>query len=127
MAVRTKQPQLIDAQLNISKVVYFKIGNWFRGVSRTAQGELPVWQFEMIQYYIDDNGNEKLLKSSPVIYRQSTFNALFGSLSFLSFESQMDDLMIQQIDYVNKQSFTGSELMYVKYWDLESTDLEKVV
>lgn len=125
--VRTKQPVTVNDQLGIQKQVYFKLGDWYFGKARSAQGEeVDAVQFQVIQYFKDDNGDDVLMNVSNAIYKRSTFFAQFGSLTFDAFVAGWPHMMIQQMAYVNSKEWTGTEVQYIRYWGLNADGFEVV-
>jgi hypothetical protein len=53
----------------------------------------------------------------------NTFYSVIGNVT----PEQYDDVLIQQIDYVNKRVLTGNEIQKdIYFWNLTELDLEKV-
>lgn len=129
MAVRTKQPQLINAQFQFSDNVYFEIDpdDWGATVVNSKDGYVPAYRFVMHEYSLDVLGNRMPIMSIPILYKKSTFIQFFGNLSVNEILANADDNIITEIDRVNKIPFSTNRIQNVRYWDLTATDLEKVV
>lgn len=127
--VRTKQPQVVNAQRNISKQVYFEVKDYL------YKKDEDKFIFEVVQYFLDskqvlNQNNEPitqefkvLLDSSPVSYKGSTFRLLFGDLTFKQFEEQIPQNLINQMAYVNALPFVEGN---PRYWSLGVDDFEIV-
>lgn len=130
MAVRTKEPQLINAQLQISDIVYFEIdtNDWGATKANTENGDVDVYRFILHEYSLDSNGKRKTIMSIPILYRRVglTIPALGGANIFYILENA-DDSIISEIDRVNKIPFSPNRIQNIRYWNLTSSDLEKVV
>lgn len=130
MAVRTKQPQLINAQLKISDIVYFEIdpNEWGATKVNTENGEVDVYQFTLHEYSLDVNGKRKNIMSIPILYRRVglTIPAL-GGANIIDILTNADDNIILEIDRVNQIPFSTSRIQNIRYWDLTASGLEKVV
>lgn len=121
MQVKTKQAQLIDAQNGISEVVYFK------KLAMTVNDLEDTVSF-VIGTFVKQGEEYHQVKATPCIFKQSTFEALFGEMTISQFNQSIPTIMIQQIDYVNKKTWDGTEIMpQIKFWSLSATDLEIVV
>lgn len=129
MAVRTKQPQEISAQMQISDIVYFEIdpNDWGATVVNSENGEVNVYRFMMSEYSLDENGNRKPILSIPILYKTATYEALFGTIGPIDLKAQFDDLVIAEIDRVNQIPFSPNRIQNIRYWNLAASDLEKVV
>jgi len=129
MAVRTKQPQLINAQLKISDIVYFEIdpNDWGASKVNTENGEVDAYRFVMHEYAVDENENRKPIMSIPILYKKATFISMFGNSSIVDILNNADDSIIFEIDRVNKIPFSPNRIQNIRYWDLTASDLEKVV
>lgn len=129
MAVRTKQPQLINAQLKISDIVYFEIdpNNWGATRVNTPTGEADVYRFVLHEYALED-GVKKNIMSMPILYRRVglTIPSL-GGANIIDVLSNPDENIISEIDRVNKIPFSENRIQNIRYWDLTANDLEKVV
>jgi len=123
--IRTKTAQVIDAQNGHSDIVYFMV-----------TGEVKDYTNNTIKFTIlssveakDEKGNDCFhgFKENQAVFKLTTFHSLFGSLTFDEYEATKDQLLINQIDYINKHTWTGNEPMAKNsYWDLVKTDLEIV-
>ena len=129
MAVRTKQPQEISAQMQISDIVYFEIdpNDWGATTVNSESGEVNVYRFMMYEYSLDENGNRKPILSVPILYKTATYDAMFGTIGSVALKQQFDDLIIVEIDRVNKIPFSPNRIQNIRYWNLTATDLEKAV
>lgn len=129
MAVRTKQPQEVNSQLQINEIVYFEIDpyNWGATTVNSENGETPVYQFTMYEYTIDSNGNRKPIMTIPILYKTATYDGMFGTIGSVELKNSFDDLIISEIDRVNKIPFSPNRVQNIRYWDLTASDLEKVV
>jgi hypothetical protein len=130
MAVRTKQPQLINAQLKISDIVYFEIdqNNWGATKVNTENGEIDVYRFILNEYSLDEEGGVKPIMSIPILYRRVglTIPAL-GGANIIDVLTNADDNIILEIDRVNQIPFSPNRIQNIRYWDLTASGLEKVV
>lgn len=130
MAVRTKQPQLINAQMKLSDIVYFEIdpNDWGATRVNTPNGESDVYRFVLNEYYLDGAGKRQQITSIAILYRRVgvTIPAL-GGANVVDILSNADDNILSEIDRVNKIPFSPSRIQNIRYWDLTSSDLEKVV
>ncbi len=130
MAVRTKQPQLINSQLKISDIVYFEIdqNNWGATKVNTENGEIDVYRFILNEYSLDEEGVVKPIMSIPILYRRVglTIPAL-GGANIIDILTNADDNIILEIDRVNKIPFSPNRIQNIRYWDLTASGLEKVV
>ena len=123
--IKTTTPQLIDAQNQISAIVYLDMGpaihdrkNGFRRFTITTYIETT-----------DNEGNTNLtgIKENIAIFKESTFLELWGSNTLSDFEANVDSFMIDQIEYINSYEWDGTEAQSpVRFWNLTSTDLEIV-
>jgi len=130
MAVRTKEPQLINAQLKISDIVYFEIdpNNWGATKVNTENGEVDVYRFILNEFSLDEEGVVKPIMSIPILYRRVglTIPSL-GGANIIDILTNADDNIISEIDRVNKIPFNLNRIQNIRYWDLVANDLEKVV
>jgi len=129
MAVRTKQPQKVNDQLKISEIVYFEIEPLYWGATtvNSENGETPVYQFTMYEYTIDSMGNRKPIMTIPIWYKTATYDAMFGTIGSVELKASFDDLIISEIDRINKIPFSPNRIQNIRYWDLTASDLEKVI
>lgn len=129
MAVRTKEPQRVNDQLKIDAIVYFELdpNDWGATTVNSENGEVNVYRFSMHEYSLDENGNKRTILSIPILYKTETYDALFGTIGSVALKQQFDDLIIAEIDRVNKIPFNPNRIQNIRYWDLTASDLEKVV
>ena len=119
--IRTKQPQLIDAQNGKSEIVYFDISHELKDIVK------GLVTFNMVSFIMVD-GQLQAIKENKAVYKLSTFDALYGAMSLNDFNNQIDSLMIGQIDYINKYTWVGTEVQDpVRFWNLTANDLEIVI
>jgi len=119
--IRTKQPQLIDAQNGKSEIVYFDISHELKDIVK------GLVTFNMVSFIMVD-GQLHAIKENKAVYKLSTFNALYGAMTLNDFNDQIDSLMIGQIDYINKYTWVGTEVQDpVRFWNLTANDLEIVI
>lgn len=124
--IKSKEPQLIDAQNQISSTVFMDMGpavhdrkNGFRKFNITTYVEVQNEQGETVLHGIKEN---------IAVFKESTFLSIWGGLTFAEFESQVDQFLIDQIDYINKYTWTGNEAQpMVRFWNLTSEGLEIVL
>ena len=123
--IKTKTAQIIDAQNGNVAEVYFSVTQ-----------ERKLYSTKTIEFTIlssviatDQNGNSQLvgIKENKAVFKLSTFDALFGAMTINEYEATKDQILINQIDYINKHVWTGNEPMLKNsYWNLVKTDLEIV-
>ena len=119
--IRTKQPQIIDAQNGKSEIVYFDISHELKDIVK------GLVTFNMVSFIMVD-GQLQAIKENKAVYKLSTFNALYGAMTLNDFNANIDALMIGQIDYINKYTWVGNEVQPpVRFWNLTSEDLEIVL
>lgn len=146
--IRTKEPQVVDAMNRESAVVYMEACN--RRESKEAQTVTfdvfmytieTVTRVESVPTYktrIDENGDTvnyvefenksvtrpflKIISKRDAIYKMSTFYGAVGNPT----PSQYDDVMIDQIAFINSKVWDGSEVQKVYFWELTASDVEKV-
>ena len=123
--IKTKKVQLVNAQNGESAIVFFHC-------SHSAFDRVNNLRLFNIQTLIEvtENGQAGLkpIGESKAVYKEATFQALFGLKTVAEFEAELDALMIAQIDYINKYNWQGTEAQKpVKYWTLTAADLEIVV
>lgn len=119
--IRTKQAQVIDARTNKSEIVYFHL------MDEVRREQSQTVSFYIATSYHDGTEFKQFGDISIAIFTKATFLKLYGELTTLDFEMQKDELMIAQIDYINKYIPTGEENNpFTKYWNLTSEDLEIV-
>lgn len=121
--IKTKQPQVIDAQNGMSAEVYFSI------IHEEKDYSMNTVTFVILSsiLVVNDENETRLqgVKKNKAVFRLSTFNNLFGSLTLQEYEDTKDQLLINQIDYINKHDWTGNEPMpRNSYWNLTKDDLE---
>jgi len=124
--IKTKSPQIVDAQNGVSQIVYFNISH------ELADNLAKTRTFNVVTYIEQTNeqGQTGLvaIKESKAIFKESTIQALYGSMTLVEFQASQDELLIAQIDYINSYTWTGTEAQKVpvKYWSLTASDLEIV-
>jgi len=124
--VKTKTKQIVDAQNNIEEEVYFSILSEEKDYARNTVTFLIQ---SKIKVNTEDEGGYtyRKIKNTRAIFKLSTFNNIFGGLTIQEYEDTKDQLLINQIDYINKHTWTGKEPMPKNsYWNLVKTDLEVV-
>ena len=124
--IKSKEPQLIDAQNQIESIVFMGMG------PAIHDRKTGVRKFNITTYVeaINEQGETVLhgIKENMAIFKESTFISLWGHLTFSEFESQVDQFMIEQIDYINKYTWTGEEAQpKVRFWNLTTEDMEIIL
>ena len=144
--IRTKQPQVIDAMNRRSGIVYIK------ALNRTENEQAQTVSFDVELYTIEsttkvepvnvvigqnEEGGDivevqnlsvtrpyfQLINRRKAVYRMSTFYAMIGNVT----PDQYDNVLIQQIEYVNSRPLTGNEIQKdIYFWNLTASDLENV-
>ena len=144
--IRTKQPQVIDAMNRREGIVYIK------ALNRTENEQAQTVSFDVELYTIEsttkvepvnvvvgqneEGGNIvevqernitrpyfNLINRRKAVYRMSTFYAMIGNVT----PEQYDNVLIQQIEYVNSRPLTGNEIQKdIYFWGLTASDLENV-
>ena len=124
--IKTKLPQIVDAQNGVSKVVYFKVSH------ELVDNLSGTRMYNVVSYIeqVNEQGQSQLvaIKENKAIFKESTIQALYGAMTLIEFQASQDALLIAQIDYVNSYDWTGDEAQKepVKYWALTANDLEIV-
>ena len=143
--IRTKQPQIIDAMNRREGIVYIK------ALNRTENEHAQTVSFEIEMYILKSVAKEETVRIDKeneagemytsyerkivtrnewvfigrrqAIYRMSTFYSIIGNVT----PAQYDDVLIEQIDYINSRPLTGNEIQKdIYFWNLTASDLEKV-
>ena len=144
--IRTKQPQVIDAMNRRDGIVYIK------ALNRTENEQAQTVSFDVELYTIEsttkvepvnvvigqnEEGGDivevhmrdvtrpyfQLINRRKAVYRMSTFYAMIGNVT----PDQYDNVLIQQIEYVNSRPLTGNEIQKdIYFWNLTASDLENV-
>ena len=144
--IRTIQPQVIDAMNRRSGIVYIK------ALNRTENEQAQTVSFDVELYTIEsttkvepvnvvigqnEEGGDivevqnlnvtrpyfQLINRRKAVYRMSTFYAMIGNVT----PDQYDNVLIQQIEYVNSRPLTGKEIQKdIYFWNLTASDLENV-
>lgn len=141
--IRTTEAQITDAQNQVSKIIYFEMGpavhdriNGIRRFIITSLVEVDP-QLQSVdncrQVDISDgNGGTttvylQAIRENAAIFKEATFMSLWGAYTVAAFEANVDQFMIQQIDYINSYTWTGDEAQApVRFWSLTDQDLEIV-
>jgi len=124
--IKSTTPQLIDAQNQISEIVYFDMGPAIHDRKNGLR------KFNITTYIedTDENGDPyfKGIKEDMSIFKEATFLGLWGALTIAEFEAQVDANLISQIDYINSYTWDGTEAQEpIRFWNLTASDLEIVV
>lgn len=148
--VRTKQPQVLDAINRITKTVYMEALNQsfqdevepktvtFQTVLKVIVEDIrtvkvnQTLQNELGEDYIITVDEQwafpqwlEILRRNSV-YKQDTFKANFGTLSYNDFDSNKANLMIQEVHVVNNKICDPLEVNCNYFWYLQATDMETV-
>lgn len=122
--IRSKTPQLIDAQNEVSAIVYLDMTPSIHDRTNGLR------QFNITTYIeitIDGVSSLQGIKENLAVFKDATFFALWGDLTLIEFNEQIDVNLIAQIDYINSYTWDGTEAQKpVKFWSLEASDLEIV-
>lgn len=123
--IRSKTPQLIDAQNQISAVVYLDMGPAIQDRKNGFR------KFNITTYIssVNQEGQTVLtgIKENVAVFTEATFMSLWGTNTLADFEANIDNFMIQQIDYINSYTWAGTEAQQpVRFWNLTAADLEIV-
>jgi hypothetical protein len=123
--IKTKIPVIVDAQNGTEATVFFRVNR------DTTDRENNLVVFNLVLSYITTNEKgENVLtdfRENKAYFKRSTFKALFGEKTFNQFEDEIDQLIIDQIAYINTYEWIGNEAQAkVKYWNLKAEDLEIV-
>ena len=144
--IRTIEPQVIDAMNRREGIVYIK------ALNRTENEQAQTVSFDVELYTIEsttkaepvnvvigqnEEGGDivevqmrdvtrpyfQLINRRKAVYRMSTFYAMIGNVT----PEQYDNVLIQQIEYVNSRPLTGNEIQKdIYFWNLTASDLENV-
>lgn len=123
--IKTKTPQVIDAQTGKTGIVFFS-------TSHELIDDLKgVRTYNIAKYIeVERDGNMVLMPigENKIVFKESTIQQLFGSMTLADFQNEKNkSLLIGQIDFINKYEWTGNEAMpEIRYWDLTASDLEIV-
>jgi CYTH domain-containing protein len=123
--IKTKTEQVIDAQNGFSSIVYLSI----TGVKKLYHNNTIEFTILTSVEAQDEEGKTGLvgIKENVALFKLETFNGMYGGLTLNEFESEKYKLLIDQIDYINKYTWTGEELTPKnRYWNLTKADLEIV-
>jgi len=124
--IKTTTPQLIDAQNQISEIVYFDMGP---SIHDRKDG-LRRFNITIYVEAVNEEGENyyKGIKEEMSVFKEATFMGLWGNLTLIEFEAQVDANLISQIDYINSYTWDGTEAQApVRFWNLTASDLEIVV
>jgi hypothetical protein len=111
--IKTKNPVIIDARTGAEEVLFFETFVEQRDSKQNKISYLlEVFKAQEIE---GETTFVPILNAIPCEYKKQTWLNLFGNMTTNEFESQKDNLMIQQIDYNS-----------AKYWGLKTEDLEIV-
>jgi len=121
--IRTKEAQIVDAQNGYAEVVYFHVSHDINN----RQGGTRIFNIVTSVLVTNENNQSQLnhIKEVKAVFKESTFKKLFGSLTSIEFDAQIDALMIEQIDYINSLAPVEG-VVNNKFWSLTSEDLEVV-
>lgn len=141
--IRTTQPQIIDALNRIEAVAYMEVDNRrepdgvviFDTLIKVLDVEIRPTMVNVLVGQNEQGGDiftqEERMFAYPYFktllvreskYKKSTFYGAVGNPT----PSEYDDVMIAQINYVNSRTWTGNELQKIYYWNLTTSDMEKV-
>ena len=124
--IKTKTPQIVDAQNGVSQIVYFNISH------ELVDNLTKTRTYNVVTYIeqVNEQGQAQLvpIKENKATFKESTIQTLYGTLSLVEFQAIQDEALIAQIDYINSYTWTGTEAQQtpVKYWALTADDLEIV-
>ena len=125
--IKTKTAKLVDAQQDISTLVYFDIT-----VEQKNYGNNTV-SFRIVSYVpVTDNETGEVslsgTRENVATFSMDKYKELFGSKTINTYEGEKDNRCKATIDWCNKREWDGSEPMEkIVFWDLVKTDLEIVV
>lgn len=121
--IRSKQPQVINAMLGKSEIVYLEVA------IHIIMSKIEQRHFIIYASYINEKGEHVVISESKAVFKESTFMALFGALTLQQMKDQEDQLLIDQIDYINTYEWTGTEAQPepVRFWNFTKDDLEIVI
>jgi len=124
--IKSTTPQLIDAQNQISEIVYFDMGP----AIHDRKDGLRRFNITIYVEAVNEEGENyyKGIKEEMSVFKEATFMGLWGNLTLIEFEDQVDANLISQIDYINSYTWDGTEAQEpVRFWNLTASDLEVVV
>jgi hypothetical protein len=146
--IRTKQPQVLDAMNRITSIVYMEAKNMtenddngtvtFRTVLKIIVNKIKTIQVaktlqnELNEDYIVFENEEWVFPEfheflgRDSVYKITTFDSLFNSLTRAQFKSQKDNLMIQEVNTVNNTICNPIEKNCNYFWYLTTNDMEVV-
>jgi len=124
--IKSKTPQLIDAQNQINAIVFLDMGpavqdrkNGLRKFNITTYVEAQNESGETVLHGIKEN---------VAVFKESTFQSIWGTYTIAEFEANVDQFMIDQIEYINSYDWQGNESQApVRFWNLTADDLEIVL
>lgn len=111
--IRSKDPQLVDAQNGAMAVVYMEIHDMEMREKRLGG---PIVSYLVSKYMKNENGILVPIDQSIAMFKMSTWLNLFGALTMQYIQANKDQLFITQIGYVNALQYDGTELQRVRYW-----------
>jgi len=123
--IRSTTPQLIDAQNQISSIVYLDMGP----AIQDRKNGLRKFNITTYMPSLNQEGQTVLtgIKENVAVFTEATFMSLWGSNTLADFEANIDNFMIQQIAYINSYTWIGTEAQEpVRFWNLTAADLEIV-
>lgn len=144
--IRTIQPQVIDAMNRRDGIVYIKACNRTENEqAQTVSFDVELYTLETVTKQepvnIEVGTNEEggkvydvqmldvtrpyfnLINRRKAVYRMATFYSMIGNVT----PDQYDNVLIQQIEYVNSRPLTGNEIQKdIYFWNLTAADLENV-
>lgn len=122
--IRSKTPQLIDAQNQTSAIVYLDMNP---AVQDRVGGIRKFNITTYIEITVDGVTTLRGIKENLAVFKETTFLSLWGDLTLIEFNDQMDANLITQIDYINSYDWDGTEAQQpVRFWNLTASDLEIV-
>jgi len=124
--IKSTTPQLIDAQNQISEIVYFDMGP----AIHDRKDGLRRFNITIYVEAVNEEGENyyKGIKEEMSVFKEATFMGLWGNLTLIEFEAQVDANLISQIDYINSYTWDSTEAQApVRFWNLTASDLEIVV
>jgi len=123
--IKTKNPVVVDAQNGTEATVFFRVN---RSINDLENG-LRVFNVVLSTIVLNEKGENVLtdFRENKAYFKEETFLSLFGTKTLAEFGGEVDQLLIDQIDYINSYEWQGDEAQSkVRYWDLTSDDLEIV-
>ena len=121
--IKTKEPQLIDAQNKVGAIVYLQVTHEFK----SHQEQLRKFTITTLIEQVNKEGQTVLLpiKENIAIFKESTFIEQWGAFTLSDFNKKIDTFLIEQVEYINTYVWTGEESQEpVRFWDLKAEDLE---